>query len=160
MVCLFTHSVCYWTKLLCIFRSSACQLRRLHRVFAQCWRLHQRIVFLKKKKLCFRFSKSLKAIKSAMSKVRTIVCSSKYYHYYFRCKAKAPLRKALTGDYLALPLIFFNLLQWNLSKFSQFVKFVLLIIIDRGYKGSLFSNFVFSSSISNLVIWIFLINRH
>ena len=160
MVCLFTHSVCYWTKLLCIFRSSAYQLRRLHRVFAQCWRLHQRIVFLKKKKLCFRFSKSLKAIKSAMSKVRTIVCCSKYYHYYFRCKAKAPLRKALTGDYLALSFIFFNLLQWNLLKFSQFVKFFLLIIIDRGYKGSLFSNFVFFSSISNLVIWIFLINRH
>ena len=50
-----------------------------------------------------------KSHQKAMSKVRTIVCFSKYYQNDFRYKAKAPGRKALASDNLALPMIFFNL---------------------------------------------------
>ena len=46
-----------------------------------------------------------------MSKVRTIVCCSKYYQNDFRYLAKAPRREALVSDKLALHLIFFNLLR-------------------------------------------------
>ena len=46
-----------------------------------------------------------------MSKVRTIVCCSKYYQNDFLYLAKALQREALAGDNLALPLIFFNSLQ-------------------------------------------------
>ena len=59
--------------------------------------------------LCFRFSGLLKAIKRAMSNVRTILCCSKYYQNDFRCEAKVPRREALASDNLAL--IFFSLLR-------------------------------------------------
>ena len=60
----------------------------------------------------FSLFKVIKAIKKALSKVRTIVCYSKYYQNDFRChEAKAPRKEVLASDNLALPLIFFNLLQ-------------------------------------------------
>ena len=49
--------------------------------------------------------------KTAMSKVRTIVCCSKYSQNDFRFQAKAPRREALAIDNLAVPLIFFSLLR-------------------------------------------------
>ena len=62
---------------------------------------------------------------------------------------------------LALPLIFFNLRRWNLSKLSLFVKLPCRLFKtwkNRGYQGSFLAicNFVFSSSISNLVFWFLL----
>ena len=74
----------------------------------------------------------------------------------FVIKLKAPQREALTSD--NLPLIFFNLLWLNLSKFSQLMKicsaYHLKAEKNRGYKGSFLAicNFVFSSSTSNLVL--------
>ena len=73
-------------------------------------------VFLK---FFFRFLSSLKAIKRTMSKVETIVCCSKYCQNDFRYLVEVPRREALASHNLAFPLVFFNLLQWNLSKFSQ-----------------------------------------
>ena len=46
----------------------------------------------------------------------------------FVIKLRLHEREALVSDNLALLLIFFNLLYWNLSKCSQFVKIVLPII--------------------------------
>ena len=40
---------------------------------------------------------------------------------WFSLLAKAPPREALASDILALPLISFHLLRWNLSKFSQYL---------------------------------------
>ena len=54
---------------------------------------------------------SLKAIKKAMSKFRTIVCCSKYNQNDIRYQSKAPRRVALASVNLALPLIFFYLLR-------------------------------------------------
>ena len=71
----------------------------------------------------FLLFKVTESHQKAMSKVRTIVCCCKYYQTDFRYEAKAPRREALVADNLALPLIFFYL-----SKFLQFVKFVLPII--------------------------------
>ena len=59
----------------------------------------------------FSLFKVTKSHQKAMSKVRTSVCSSKYYQNNIRYQAKAPLREALSSDYLAFPLIFFNLLR-------------------------------------------------
>ena len=70
--------------------------------------------------LCFRFSGLLKAIKRAMSNVRTIVCCSKYYQNDFRCEAKVPRREALASDNLAL--IFFSLLRWISQNFHNMWK--------------------------------------
>ena len=88
----------------------------------------------------FSLFKVTKSPPKAFSKVCTIVSCSKYYQndfcYY---EAKTPQRETLASDNLALPLIFFNLLGWNLSEFSKFVKIVLPIITKpekRGYKGS------------------------
>ena len=67
----------------------------------------------------FRFLSSLKAIKRTMSKVETIVCCSKYCQNDFRYLVEVPRREALASHNLAFPLVFFNLLRWNLSKFSQ-----------------------------------------
>ena len=64
-----------------------------------------------RKFLCFRFSRSLKAIKKAMSKFRTIVCCSKYNQNDIRYQSKALRRVALASVNLALPLIFFYLLR-------------------------------------------------
>ena len=46
--------------------------------------------------------KLTKSHKKAMSKVRTIVCCSKYYKNYFRYEAKAPRREVLANDNSAL----------------------------------------------------------
>ena len=81
-----------------------------------------------RKLLCFRFSRSRKAIKRAMREVRNIVHYSKYYQNDFRYLAKIPRKEELVRNSLALPVVFFNFLQGNLSKFSKFVKFVLPII--------------------------------
>ena len=67
-----------------------------------------------RKFLCLcRFSRSLKAIKKAMSKFRTIVCCSKYNQNDIRYQSKAPLRVALASINLSLSLslIFFYLLR-------------------------------------------------
>ena len=63
-----------------------------------------------------------------MREVRNIVHYSKYYQNDFRYLAKIPRKEELDRNSLALPVVFFNFLQGNLSKFSQFVKFVLPII--------------------------------
>ena len=49
-----------------------------------------------------------------MSKVRTSVCSSKYYQNNIRYQANAPLREALSSDYLAFPLICYGKIFQNL----------------------------------------------
>ena len=54
-----------------------------------------------------------------MSKVRTIVCCTKYYQNDFFYSAKTLPKKALASDNLALPLIFFNLLLWKSLKISS-----------------------------------------
>ena len=94
-----------------------------------------------RKFLCFRFSRSLKAIKRhlawfvlsfpVVNVVKTIFVTMKLRLHKGRSSP--------AGDNLALPLIFFNLLRWNLSEFSKFEKIVLPIINKpkkRGYKGS------------------------
>ena len=63
-----------------------------------------------------------------MREVRNIVHYSKYYQNDFSYLAKIPRKEELVRNSLALPVVFFNFLQGNLSKFSQFVKFVLPII--------------------------------
>ena len=73
--------------------------------------------------LCFYF-RWFKIYKSSQVKL----CCGRYYQNDLRYYAKAPRRETLAGDNLALPLIFFNLLRWNLSEFSQLVTFVLPII--------------------------------
>ena len=67
--------------------------------------------------------KVTKSHQEAMRKVRTIVCCSKYYQNDFHYEAKAPWRE---GSPMIILLC--NLLRWNLSKCSQFVKLVLPII--------------------------------
>ena len=64
----------------------------------------------------FKFTKSHQR---TMSKVETIVCCSKYCQNDFRYLVEVPRREALASHNLAFPLVFFNLLRWNLSKFSQ-----------------------------------------
>ena len=91
-----------------------------------------------------------------MSKVRTIVCCSKYYQNDYRYQAKAPQREALASDNLALPLIFFNFLGGSSKVFiicENCPADHLKAENNRGLKGSfiIIFNFVFSSSISNLV---------
>ena len=109
------------------------------------------------KMLCFRFTRSLKAIKRRWARFGLpfpVVIINKMI--------LALRREALASDNLALPFIFFSLPWRSLSKFSQFVKFVKPIFQKpkkgRGYKGGFLAigNFVFSSSISNLVLWFFL----
>ena len=43
----------------------------------------------------------------------------KYCQNDFRYLVEVPRREALASHNLAFPLVFFNLLRWNLSKFSQ-----------------------------------------
>ena len=102
-----------------------------------------------RKCLCFRFSRSLKSIKRAMRKVQTIVFFSKYHQNDFLYGAKIPRREALAGDNLALPLIF---ILWKICPVDH-----LKAQKNWGCWGSFLAlcNFVFSSSISNLVLWIF-----
>ena len=102
-----------------------------------------------RKCLCFRFSRSLKSIKRAMRKVQTIVFFSKYHQNDFLYGAKIPRREALAGDNLALPLIF---ILWKICPTDH-----LKAKKNWGCWGSFLAlcNFVFSSSISNLVLWIF-----
>ena len=68
--------------------------------------------------------------------------------------------EALASDTLPLPLIYINL--FDLSKFSQFDKFLPPVKKNRGYIGNFLSicNFVFSSFISNLVLSISFTNRY
>ena len=116
-----------------------------------------------KKILCFRFSSSLKAIKRRWARFEISFTVVNINKMIFILKLRFYERR-LSSEIinLALPLIFLSLLQWNLSKCSQFVKFVLPIIFesqkDKGCRGSFLAicNFVFCSSISNLVLWIFL----
>ena len=68
----------------------------------------------------FSHFKVTKSYEKARSKVRTIVCCCKYYQNDLRYQAKALRRGPLASDDLALPLIFYDSLRWNLSKFLQF----------------------------------------
>ena len=72
-----------------------------------------------KKMFMFPLSKVTKNCQKAMSKVRTIVCCSKYYQNDYRYQAKAPRREALASDNLALPLIVFNFLGGIFKSFHN-----------------------------------------
>ena len=105
-----------------------------------------------------------KSYEKATSKVRTIVCCCKYYQNDLRYQAKALRRGPLASDGLALPLIFYDSLRWNISKFLQFFTIYENFPADHlkaeknsGSKGSFLAicNFVSSSSISNVVLWTF-----
>ena len=86
------------------------------------------IAYCFSKNFCFRFSISLKVIKRAMSKVRTIVCCSKYYQNDIRHWAKAAPREALVSDNFWLCLWFSSICYcetsqnfhnlWNVSRRS------------------------------------------
>ena len=106
-----------------------------------------------RKCLCFCFSRSLKSIKRAMRKVQTIVFFSKYHQNDFLYGAKIPRREALAGDNLALPLIF---ILWKICPVDH-----LKAQKNWGCWGSFLTlcNFVFSSSISNLFLWIFFLSK-
>ena len=65
---------------------------KFRRVFAQCWRARHRIVFAE---MIFLF-KVTKSRQKAMSKIRIIVCCSKYYQNDFHYQAKAWRRDAHT----------------------------------------------------------------
>ena len=69
--------------------------------------------------LMFCFSRSLYAIKRRWARFRLSFVVVNINKMIF--VIKAPQREALASDNLALPSIFFNLLPWNLSKFSHTV---------------------------------------
>ena len=101
-----------------------------------------------KKMFMFPLSKVTKNRQKAMSKVRTIVCCSKYYQNDYRYQAKAPQREALASDNLALPLIFFNFLGGSSKVFiicENCPADHLKAENNRGLKGSFITifNFVF-----------------
>ena len=68
----------------------------------------------------FSHFKVTKSYEKATSKVRTIVCCCKYYQNDLRYQAMALRRGPLASDNLALPLIFYDSLRWNLSQFLKF----------------------------------------
>ena len=140
-------------------------LWRRHRVFTQCWRAGQVNVF-SRQFFCFRFSRSLKAIKRRWPRFGLSFAVVNINKMIFVVKPSyrwwAP-SEALARDNLALSSILFNLLRWNLSKFSLVKIFVLPIIWNRkkiGVTKAVSSLFVFSSFISNLVLLIFCIHRY
>ena len=69
--------------------------------------VHAIVLFLQKLFMIFLF-KVTKSLQKAMSKIRIIVCCSKYYQNDFHYQAKASRREAHASDNLALPSISFN----------------------------------------------------
>ena len=111
---------CSWTS----SEKSKVPLRRLHRVFAQCWRTCARMMFLQ---MIFMFSlfKVTKNIKRQWERFWNIVCCSKYdQNDFFFIKLR--LHEGRRSSTIIL-LWFSSICFGEMSKFSQFVISILEI---------------------------------